>query len=133
VLVALAAPQLLGLFSHDATVIAGGVLLLRLSVIYEPGRVFNIVIINALRATGDARFPIQIAMCSQWFLSVPLCWLVGVRFHWGLPGIWVVMMTEEWARGLIMYRRWTRRDWLKYAHHSRDQVNGNTLPLVPEG
>ena len=132
-LVAAAAPQLLGLFSHDAAVIAGGVLLLRMSIIYEPGRVFNIVIINALRATGDARFPIQIAMVSQWFLSVPLCWFVSHRLHWGLPGIWVVMMTEEWGRGLIMYRRWTRRDWLKHAHRSREQVAGDTLPLVPEG
>ncbi|MBI2498575.1 MAG: MATE family efflux transporter [Opitutae bacterium] len=131
-LAAAVAPQLLGLFSHDATVIAGGVLLLRLSIVYEPGRVFNIVTINALRATGDARFPIQIAMCSQWFLSVPLCWLVGVRLHGGLPGIWVVMMAEEWLRGLIMYRRWTRRDWLKHAHRSREQVSGDTLPLMPE-
>ncbi|MDI1319917.1 MAG: MATE family efflux transporter [bacterium] len=131
-LVAAAAPQLLGLFSHDAAVIAGGVLLLRLSIIYEPGRVFNIVIINALRATGDARFPIQVAMFSQWCLSVPLCWLVGVRLHWGLPGIWAVMMIEEWTRGLIMYRRWAKRDWLKYAHRSREQVAGDTLPIVPE-
>ena len=49
--VAIAAPRLIGLFSHDPAIIAGGVLLLRLSVLYEPGRVYNIVIINALRAT----------------------------------------------------------------------------------
>ena len=131
-LVAAAAPQLLGLFSHDPAIIAGGTLLLWMSIAYEPGRVFNIVIINALRATGDARFPVQIAACSQWFFSVPLCWLLGVTLHWGLPGIWIAMMIEEWFRGLIMYRRWKRRDWLKYAHRSRDQVTGDTLPLVPE-
>lgn len=131
-LVAAAAPQLLGLFSHDATIIAGGVLLLRISILYEPGRVFNIVVINALRATGDARFPIQVAMASQWFLSVPLCWLVGVKLHWGLPAIWGVMLCEEWLRGLLMYRRWTKRHWLKHARYSRDQVSGNTLPLMPE-
>jgi len=131
-LVAAAAPQLLGLFSHDPTIIAGGTLLLWMSIVYEPGRVFNIVIINALRATGDARFPVQIAACSQWFFSVPLCWFLGVTLHWGLPGIWIAMMIEEWFRGLIMYRRWKRRDWLKYAHRSRDQVTGDTLPLVPE-
>ena len=131
-LVAIFARPLLGLFSHDAAIISGGVLLLRLSVVYEPGRVFNIVGINALRATGDARFPIQIAACSQWLLSVPLCWLFGLRLGWGLPGIWIAMMLEEWLRGLIMYRRWKRRDWLKYAHRSRDLVSANTLPLIPE-
>ena len=131
-LVAAFAAPLLGLFSHDAAVVSGGVLLLRLSIIYEPGRVFNIVGINALRATGDARFPVQIAACSQWLLSVPLCWLFGLRLGWGLPGIWAAMMFEEWLRGLIMYRRWKRRDWLKYAHRSRDQVSAQTLPLIPE-
>ncbi|MBI3886952.1 MAG: MATE family efflux transporter, partial [Opitutae bacterium] len=131
-LVAAAAEPLLGLFSPDAAVVAGGALLLRLSVLYEPGRVFNIVGINALRATGDARFPVQIATCSQWLLSVPLCWLFGLRLGWGLPGIWVAMMLEEWLRGLIMYRRWKRRDWLKYARRSRDQVSARTLPLIPE-
>ncbi len=127
------AEPLLGLFSHNAAIVAGGVWLLRLSILYEPGRVFNIVIINALRATGDARFPLQIAACSQWLLSVPLCWFFGLTLGWGLTGIWVAMMIEEWLRGLLMYRRWKRRDWLKFAHRSRDQVSANTLPLIPEG
>ncbi len=130
--VAAAAPQLLGMFSHDAHIIATGVFLLRLSILYEPGRVFNIVIINALRATGDARFPVQIAVCSQWLFSVPLCWFFGITLGWGLPGIWVAMMIEEWVRGLLMYRRWMRRDWLKHAHRSREQVAAQTLPLIPE-
>lgn len=131
IVVVFAAP-LMGIFSHNETIIAGGVLLLRLSIIYEPGRVFNIVIINALRATGDARFPLQIAACSQWLLSVPLCWFFGITLGWGLTGIWIAMMFEEWLRGLIMYRRWIRRDWLKFAHRSRDQASANTVPLIPE-
>ena len=132
-LVVVFAAPLLGLFSHNPAIIAGGVWLLRLSVFYEPARVFNIVVINALRATGDARFPVQIAACSQWLLSVPLCWLFGITLGWGLTGIWIAMMIEEWLRGLLMYRRWKRRDWLKFAHRSRDQVSANTLPLIPEG
>ncbi len=131
-IVAVTAPQLIGLFSHDPAIVAGGVFLLRLSVIYEPGRVFNIVIINALRATGDARFPIRIAMCSQWLFSVPLCWLFALQFHWGLTGIWFAMMSEEWLRGLIMARRWIKRGWLKYAQRSRDQVARDIVPMAVE-
>ena len=132
VLVALAAPQLIGLFSHDPVIVAGGVFLLRLSVIYEPGRVFNIVIINALRATGDARFPIKIAVCSEWLLSVPLCWLLGLKLHWGLTGIWIAMLSEEWLRGLIMAWRWKKRRWLKYAHRSRAQAAPEIIPVAEE-
>jgi putative MATE family efflux protein len=133
VLVAIFGGNLLGLFSHDPVVIAGGVLLLRMSIPYEPGRVLNIVIINALRATGDARFPISIAIFSQWCFSVPLCWLFGMKLGWGLPGVWIAMMVEEWARGLIMLRRWRKRSWLPHAQRSRDAVaKGGALPMVSE-
>jgi putative MATE family efflux protein len=131
-LVAITAPHLLGLFTHDRTIIASGTLLLWMSVIYEPGRVFNIVIINSLRATGDARFPVQIAACSEWLFSVPFCWILGLELHWGLPGIWGAMIVEEWFRGVVMYRRWKKRGWMKYAQRSREKVFGDTLPLVPE-
>lgn len=133
VVVAVFGASLLGLFSHTPAVIAAGALLLRLAVIYEPGRVLNIVIINALRATGDARFPVSVAAFSQWCISVPLCWLVGLKLGYGLTGIWVTMLVEEWVRGLIMYWRWKRRDWLPYAQRSRSAVSdGRELPLAPE-
>ncbi|MFT3781996.1 MAG: MATE family efflux transporter [Nibricoccus sp.] len=132
VVVAIFAKPLLGLFSHDPVILAGGALLLQISIVYEPGRVFNIVIINSLRATGDARFPVQIAMFSEWFLGVPLAWFLSLKLHWGLPGIWIAMMTEEWIRGLIMLGRWKKRRWLKYAQRSREEVTGNMIPVVPE-
>jgi len=50
--------QLLGIFTDDRAIIEMGSKLLLIAVILEPGRVFNIVIINSLRAAGDARFPL---------------------------------------------------------------------------
>jgi putative MATE family efflux protein len=132
IVVAAAAAQLLGMFTRDPVILAGGVFLLRISIVYEPGRVFNIVIINALRATGDARFPVQIAVFSEWCIGVPVAWFLGLKLGWGLPGIWIAMMSEEWLRGLLMYYRWRSRKWLDYAHRSHQQASGNLLPLVPE-
>ena len=130
--VAAAGPHLLRLFTHDPAILASGVFLLRLAVLYEPGRVLNIVIINALRATGDARFPIQVAVFSEWCFSVPLCFFLGLKLHWGLGGIWAAMMTEEWVRGLFMARRWATRRWLKYAERSRGLVAQETVPTAIE-
>lgn len=133
VFVAVFAVQLLDLFSHQPAIIAAGALLLRLAVVYEPGRVLNIVVINALRATGDARFPVSIAAVSQWLVCVPLCWLFGVKLGWGLTAIWVTMLVEEWVRGLIMYARWKKRAWLPHAQRSREAVaEGRAIPLTPE-
>jgi putative MATE family efflux protein len=130
--VAAVAPQLLGLFSKDPVVLAGGTLLLRMAVVIEPGRVFNIVVISSLRATGDARFPLKMGILSMWCIWVPLAWLLGLKLHWGLPGIWISMTIDEWFRGVTMYWRWKKRRWLKYAQRSRDEVAGDNLPQVAE-
>jgi putative MATE family efflux protein len=131
-IVAAVAPQLLGIFSQDPVILAGGTLLLRMAILIEPGRVFNIVVISSLRATGDARFPLKMGVLSMWGLWVPLAWLLGLKLHWGLPGIWISMTIDEWFRGVTMYWRWKKRRWLKYAQRSHREAAGENLPLVAE-
>jgi putative MATE family efflux protein len=121
-LVALFAPLLLGMFTSDPAVIAGGTLLLRMSLLLEPGRVMNILVVNGLRATGDTRFPIVMGLISMWGVWVPLAWLLGLKLGWGLPGIWIAMMCDEWLRGIFMFRRWKNRRWLPHAQRARDRV-----------
>ncbi len=124
--VAIFAPVLLGIFTKDAAVIAGGTLLLRMSLLLEPGRVLNIVVINCLRATGDVRFPIFLGLMSMWGVWVPLAWLLGLQLGWGLPGVWIAMMCDEWLRGVLMYRRWRHRRWLPHARRVRERVLAST-------
>ena len=128
-LVAIFAPLLLGIFTSDQAVIAGGALLLRMSLLLEPGRVINIVVINCLRATGDVRFPIMMGLLSMWGVWIPLAWLLGLKLGWGLPGVWIAMMCDEWLRGFLMYRRWRHRRWLPHAQKIRARVAANAAGL----
>jgi Na+-driven multidrug efflux pump len=107
--------QLIGLFTNDADIIAVGASIFLLSVVLEPGRTFNIVIINSLRAAGDARFPVMMGVLSMWGVSVPLAYLLGVHFGIGLLGIWIAFACDEWLRGIIMLLRWRSRAWEKKA------------------
>jgi Na+-driven multidrug efflux pump len=127
-LVALLAPWLLGLFTHDPVIIAAGVTLMRIGIVLEPGRVFNLVVINSLRATGDARYPVLMGALSMWGVLVFGSWLLGTYFDLGLTGVWIAMTLDEWLRGLMMYRRWRQRKWLKYAQKSRSGVGSTVLP-----
>jgi putative MATE family efflux protein len=129
--VAAAAPWLLGAFTHDAVIIATGTVLLRMAIILEPGRVFNVIVISSLRATGDVGFPIQMAVLSMWCVWVPLAWLLGIKLGLGLVGVWIAMMTDEWLRGLLMYRRWKKRRWIKYAERSRAHVADGSDEMAP--
>jgi putative MATE family efflux protein len=116
------APWLFGLFTSNPAIIAGGALLLRVSLVLEPGRTFNLVVINSLRATGDARFPVLMGALSMWGVAVPLAWLLGLHLGWGLIGIWIAFTCDEWVRGLSMYARWKSRVWEKHAHAIRHQL-----------
>jgi putative MATE family efflux protein len=129
--VAAIAPALLGMFTKNLAIIAAGTVLIRISIILEPGRVFNIVVISSLRATGDVWFPIQMAALSMWLVWVPLAWFLGIKLGYGLVGVWIAMMTDEWFRGLLMYRRWKRRGWIAHAERSRLLVTDGSDEMAP--
>ena len=127
VVLAAGAPWLLQVFTHDPAIIATGVLLLRIGLVIEPGRVFNVIVINSLRATGDARFPVFVGLCVMWGVWVPLSWFLGLKLGWGMAGIWCVMACDEWTRGLLMYWRWRKWKWLPYAERSRAAAQEKAL------
>jgi putative MATE family efflux protein len=117
--VALAGPRLLRIFTDDPAVIAAGAVLLWIGLVHEPGRVFNIVVINSLRATGDAVFPVVMGASSMWLLWVPLAWVLSQHTPLGVTGIWIAMACDEWLRGTMMVMRWRSRRWEAHARDSR--------------
>ena len=125
-IIAAASPWLMTLFSKRPEIIASTVHLLYLSILIETGRVFNIVVINSLRATGDVGFPLKMAVLSMWGVWVPLAWALGLWLGFGLPGIWIAMATDEWLRGLLMHRRWKQRHWMKTSARARAHVTAAT-------
>ncbi|SFI79611.1 putative efflux protein, MATE family [Paenibacillus sp. UNC496MF] len=104
---------IMGLFTDDPKIAAMGAGIFLISIILEPGRVFNIVVINSLRAAGDAKFPVLMGVFSMWGVCVPLSYYLGVHLHWGLPGVWIAFTVDEWLRGLIMLARWKSGVWAR--------------------
>lgn len=103
--------NLLALFTEDQSIIDLGNKLLLLSIFLEPGRVFNVVIINSLRAAGDVKFPVIMGVFSMWGVAVLLSFLLGIKFSLGLLGVWIALGCDEWCRGLAMLFRWRSRAW----------------------
>jgi putative MATE family efflux protein len=119
-------------FTENPAVLRGCATLLLVELIVEPGRVFNIVVINSLRATGDARYPVLMGACSMWGLWVPLAWVLAFHTSLGVTGIWIAMAADEWVRAGMMYWRWRRRGWLVHARRSHAQVAALQAPEVAE-
>ncbi|MFD1735270.1 MATE family efflux transporter [Bacillus salitolerans] len=104
--------QLFGIFTDNQSIIKMGSMLIFLTIILEPGRAFNLVIINALRAAGDVKFPVYMGMLSMWGVSVTISYTLGIYFGLGLIGVWISFIADEWLRGLIMLKRWKSRVWM---------------------
>jgi Na+-driven multidrug efflux pump len=107
------AKPLLSIFTDNPEILKEGTKLLYLTLLLEPGRSFNLVIISSLRAAGDVKFPIMMGIISMWGVSVPLAYLLGIVYGLGLVGIWIAFAADEWLRGLCMLWRWRKRDWQK--------------------
>jgi putative MATE family efflux protein len=113
IVVAIFREPLLSFFTKDDEIISMGSTLLLLCLILEPGRTFNLVVINSLRATGDANISLIMGFISMWGISVPLAYFLGIHLGFGLQGIWIAFIVDEWFRGITMYFRWRSRVWEK--------------------
>jgi putative MATE family efflux protein len=121
-LAALAGPWWLRLFTTNAAIVALCLALLWWSVLLEAGRTFNLVLVNALRAAGDARYPAAVAVLSMTFVLALGSWWLGVQLGLGLVGVWIAYAADEWVRGLAMWWRWRRRGWLPHARASHRRL-----------
>ena len=114
-LMALAAPWVLRLFTDDPEILRTGQQLMWWAIALETGRTFNLIVIGALRATGDARYPVVAGAGSMALVLAGGSWWLGVHLGWGLVGVWIAYAADEWIRGLLMWHRWVRLGWVPHA------------------
>ncbi|CAG7653345.1 MATE family efflux transporter [Paenibacillus allorhizosphaerae] len=106
---------LIGLFTNDLVIVRLASQVIVLSMLLETGRTFNLILINSLRAAGDAKFTVYMGLLSMVGMSLPLGYFLAFRLDLGLAGIWLAIAADEWLRGVIMFFRWRSRAWEKKA------------------
>jgi len=114
-IIVLVREPLLGIFTNDQEIIKIGAFLLVMGFLLEPGRCLNLVYGATLQAAGDARFMMIVSVTVIWAFSVPMYYLLGIHFGWGLIGIWIAFIADEWVRGIALWIRWKSRKWEKKA------------------
>lgn len=117
---ALAAPWLMRFFTKDPQIIAAAQTLLFIAIALETGRVFNLIVNGALRATGDVIFPVAASVVSLIVVLGVGSVVLGRAF--GLPGIFIAYAADEWIRGLLLMARWAWHGWLPYARDTQRRI-----------
>jgi MATE family, multidrug efflux pump len=83
-----AAGPLLRLFTDDPAVIALGRPLLAMGAAYQIFDAIGIIAEGALRGAGDTRWPLAVHTVLNWVFFIPVAYLLGVTFDYGLFGAW---------------------------------------------
>jgi len=89
----------------------------------EIGRGLGVVFSNALKASGDVRFPVILNVFVTWIFIVPLAYYLGIVLEFGLIGIWLAFAFDELFRGVWLYVRWRSRKWTTKAFVNRDLIS----------
>ncbi|MEC0142330.1 MATE family efflux transporter [Paenibacillus alginolyticus] len=110
----------LGFFTSDADIIKLGLSCLVLTLILQPGRMLNMGFGNALSAVGDTRYNMVISLFSMWGVAAGLSYALGLHMGWGLAGIYVAMICDEYLRGILVVIRWRQQKYLRRAE-ARDK------------
>jgi Na+-driven multidrug efflux pump len=102
---------LLGLFTDNPVIIEMGQRAMLIGIFLEMGRMANLVVIQALRASGDVIFPVIIAIISMLSAMIGLSYLFGIHLGYGLAGIFIGLAADECLRGILVMIRWLRGKW----------------------
>lgn len=105
---------LTGLFTDDPAMIQLVTVLLTVDIALEVGRGLNMVYGTALKTSGDAVYPMVIAVSFAFLCAAGGTWFFGIRLGWLAIGAYVAMALDECVRAVFMVRRWKSGKWMAH-------------------
>ena len=110
-LFAVFARPIVGLFTDDPRMIMLVSTLLAVDIVLEIGRAVNMVFGIALKASGDAVYPVVIAAIFMFVCAVGGTWFFGLRLELLAVGAYIGLALDECVRAVFMFGRWQSGKW----------------------
>lgn len=108
---AILAPQLVGLFVDDEEVVEVGGRLLRIFALALPMMGISSSLSGVLRGAGDVRYVLGVLTLTAWLVRIPTAWILAGVFGLGAPGAWVGAVAENNVRGALIWLRFRGGRW----------------------
>ena len=113
---------IVGLFSDDPDMIKLVGYLLFVDIFLEIGRSINLIYGFALKTSGDAMFPMIIAVVFMFLCAAGGTWLFGVKMGYLAVGAYVGMALDECVRAVFMCGRWRGGHWRNIGLVSQNEI-----------
>ena len=84
-----------------------------ISMISEPFMAWGIILGGGMSGAGDTRSVMIRVAASIWLVRLPLAYLFVVVLGFGPASVWWSMNTSQFVQSFLLYRRYSKREWLK--------------------
>ena len=71
----------------------------------------SLIFTQALLGAGDNRTVLYIRFISQWFILLPLSWLIGLVLGFGLTLMWIIPTLQRTLCSAAFLFVWHSRRW----------------------
>lgn len=102
---------IMSIFTTNPEVIAIAKMVFLVDIVLEAARSINMVMVNALNASGDVTFPLFASLMVLWVISLPFSYALAIPAGLGLVGVWIAYSIDEVLRSVLMIRRWRSGVW----------------------
>lgn len=107
-------PELvLNVFFHEQSVIELAKVPLQLVAIAIIIDAYNLVLMSSLQGAGATKITMVVSIVCQWFIFLPLAWIIGPYMGMGLTAIWLTQGLYRLLQAFWFASLWYKKDWAK--------------------
>jgi len=107
------APELVGWFNDNPTVIKNGGLCLRIIALGYVFYAYGLVVTQAFNGAGDTGTPTKINFIAFWMFQLPFAYLASITFKLGAMGVFIAITAAEIVLAIIAIIWFKKGNWKK--------------------
>lgn len=101
------------LFFQEEHIIAIGVVIMRLMIVIAVCQIAQVIYMGCLRGAGDVFFTTVASTFSVTIVRTAVSYFCGFVLNWGLPGIWMGVIGDQFCRVVLTTWRFKSGVWTK--------------------
>lgn len=102
---------IVSMYTAEADVIKMGASILMFVAAVQPFQASQFILAGALRGAGDTRATAIITFITVLLVRPGLAIIMVKFLHWGLPGAWVALVSDQLLRSLLVWVRFSSGKW----------------------
>lgn len=119
--------EMLGWFTSNGAIIQLCIPLLAMNLLLQPGKMLNMAIGFSLNAVGDTRYTMSVSLTFMILIGTVLSYFAAFSLGWGLIGIYICMIADEYVRGICVLHRWKGKKLLRRADWEQCRQQGSVV------